>query len=201
MIRLSFCNLLIHVGFPEFVKSGMYAGVGVPNETDLRLYACLGFLLGREYKVSHSHQCTFWIHSGMKEVLVSCNLNNRIINYLLSSFWVLIFCDQIWLFLLLLQKWEWTLKPRFEDFHPEDGGSRFFQTVANHLPDDTVTGLRRPKTNLCVNEDLFCHVIPSLSTVSSVTHYPEQWQHKLYDMADKSTFSPKIQLMISSYDR
>lgn len=86
MIRLSFCNLLIHVGFPEFVKSGMYAGVGVPNETDLRLYACLGFLLGREYKVSHSHQCTFWIHSGMKEVLVSCNLNNRIINYLLSSF-------------------------------------------------------------------------------------------------------------------
>jgi hypothetical protein len=114
----------------------------------------------------------------MKEVLVSCYLNNWIINYLLSSFWVLIFCDQIWLFLLLLQKCKWTLKPRFEDFHPEDGGSRFFQTVANHVPDDAVTGLRRHETNLCVNENLFCHVIPSLSTVSSVTHYTEQWQHK-----------------------
>jgi len=69
-------------------------------------------------------------------------------------------------------------KPSFEDFHPEDGGIRFFQTVDNHLADDAVIGLRRPETNLCVNENLFCHVIPSLSTVSSVTHYPEQWQHK-----------------------
>ena len=87
MIRLSFCNLLIHFGFPVLVKSVTYAGVGVPNETDLRLYDCLGFLLGSEYsKVSHPHQCTFWIHSGMKEVLVSCHLNNWIINYLLSSF-------------------------------------------------------------------------------------------------------------------
>lgn len=100
MIRLYFCNLLIYVGFPEFLKSVMYAGVGVPNETDLRLCAHLGFLLGSEYnKVSHSH-CTLWIHSGTKEVLVSCHLNNWIINYLLSSFWVLIFRDQIWLFLL-----------------------------------------------------------------------------------------------------
>ena len=86
MIKLSFCNLLIHLGFPECVKSVIYAGVGVPNETDLRLYACLGFLLGSEYKVSHSHQCTFWIHSGMREVLASCHLSNWIINYLLSSF-------------------------------------------------------------------------------------------------------------------
>jgi hypothetical protein len=87
MIRLSFCNFLIHLGFPEFVKSVMCANVGVPSETDLRLYGCLGFLLGSEYdKVSHSHQCTFWIHSGMKEMLVSCLLNNWIINYLLSSF-------------------------------------------------------------------------------------------------------------------
>jgi hypothetical protein len=46
VIKLSFCNFFIHLGFPEFVKSGVYAGVGVPNKTDLRLYACLGFLLG-----------------------------------------------------------------------------------------------------------------------------------------------------------
>jgi len=59
MNRFYFCNLLIHLGFPEFVKSVMYAGVGVPNETDLRL-CLLGFLLGNEYnKVSHSHQCNF----------------------------------------------------------------------------------------------------------------------------------------------
>jgi hypothetical protein len=43
MIILSFCNLLIHLGFPEFVKSVMYAGVGIPNETDLRLYARWAF--------------------------------------------------------------------------------------------------------------------------------------------------------------
>jgi hypothetical protein len=49
MIKLSFCNLLIHLGFPEFVKSVMYAGVGIPNGTDLRLYAHLGFLLTSEY--------------------------------------------------------------------------------------------------------------------------------------------------------
>ena len=41
MNRLYFCNLLIHLGFPEFVKSVMYAGVGIPNETDLRLCAHL----------------------------------------------------------------------------------------------------------------------------------------------------------------
>jgi hypothetical protein len=59
MIKLCFCNLLIHLGFPEFVKSIMFAGGGIPKETDLRLYAHLGFLLGSEYKVIHSHQCTF----------------------------------------------------------------------------------------------------------------------------------------------
>lgn len=79
--------MLIHLGFPEFVKCVMYAGIGVPNETDLRLCARLGLLLGSEYnKISHSRQCIFWIRSGMKEVLVLCHLNNWIINYLLLSF-------------------------------------------------------------------------------------------------------------------
>jgi hypothetical protein len=45
MITLSFCNLLIHLGFPEFVKSVMYAGVGIPKETYLRLYACFGLFM------------------------------------------------------------------------------------------------------------------------------------------------------------
>lgn len=41
--RLYFCKLLIHLGFPEFVKSIMYAGVGIPIETDLRLCARWAF--------------------------------------------------------------------------------------------------------------------------------------------------------------
>jgi hypothetical protein len=32
MIKLSFCNLLIGLGFPEFVKSIMFAGVGIAKE-------------------------------------------------------------------------------------------------------------------------------------------------------------------------
>jgi hypothetical protein len=88
----------------------------------LRLYAHLGFLLTSEYN----------------KVILSCHK--------LSSFWGVILCNQIWLFLLLLQKCEEISKLSFEDFHREDGGSRFFQTVSNHLPDDTVTWLRRPET-------------------------------------------------------